>query len=126
MTAVTHLARPIFGIRARRLLGARGLARAVVTIVLILQVYPLFWILTASLRTRSSFESDNSFSLPTHLTLANFARAFREGDIPTFMVNSAFVTITSDILIVALGMMGAFAVAVLGFRFSRSVLALFL
>jgi raffinose/stachyose/melibiose transport system permease protein len=94
--------------------------------VLALQIYPLFWIVTTSLKTQASFASSNAFALPTHITFSNFARAFREGDIPRFMMNSAIVTAGSDVLIVVLGMMAAYAIHVLGFRFSKVVLAMFL
>jgi raffinose/stachyose/melibiose transport system permease protein len=101
-------------------------AKILVIAVLVLQIYPLFWIVTTSLKTQTAFAGSNPFALPTHITFANFARAFREGDIPRFMLNSAIVTAGSDLLIVILGMMAAYAIYVLGFRFSRLVLALFL
>ncbi len=127
MTAIASRGAPaLFLTRSARMFGARRLSQILVSLVLLLQLYPLFWIITASLRTARSFETQNPFSVPTHLTLSNFSRAFREGDIPRFMLNSAIVTLSSDLLIVVLGMMGAYAIAVLGFRFSRAVLALFL
>ncbi len=94
--------------------------------VLIVQVYPLFWIVTTSLKTQNSFAGSNAFSLPVHVTFQNYVRAFNDGDIPRFLFNSVVVTAASDVLIVALGMMAAFAIHVLGFRLSKLVLAMFL
>jgi raffinose/stachyose/melibiose transport system permease protein len=97
-----------------------------VGLILIVQVYPLFWIVVTSLRPARSFASGNAFAIPAHLTLANFERAFQLGDLPRFVWNSMVVTVSSDIVIVIAGMMGAYAIQVLGFRFSRVVLGIFL
>jgi raffinose/stachyose/melibiose transport system permease protein len=102
------------------------LSKVLVVAVLVLQIYPLFWIVTTSVKTQTSFASSNAFALPSHITFSNFARAFHEGDIPRFMLNSAIVTVGSDVLIVLFGMMAAYAIYVLGFRLSKAVLALFL
>jgi raffinose/stachyose/melibiose transport system permease protein len=101
-------------------------SKILVFIVLVLQIYPLFWIITASLKTGASFADSNAFSLPVHMTFQNYARAFNEADLPRFLINSLVVTTASDVLIVALGMMAAYAIQVLGFPFSKLVLAMFL
>ncbi|WP_326595871.1 carbohydrate ABC transporter permease [Streptomyces sp. NBC_01803] len=115
--------RPVSHANATR---ARLLSRVLVVLVLLLQVYPFFWIVSTSLRPAESFASDNAFAPPTDVTLDNFSRAFEQGDIPRFLLNSAIVTVASNVLIVVLGMMGAYAIQVLGFRLSRAVLAFFL
>ncbi|WP_167504034.1 carbohydrate ABC transporter permease [Streptomyces malaysiensis] len=114
--------------RIRRLpaFTAPRLSKVLVTLVLLLQVYPFFWLVTTSLRPAQDFASGNPLAVTTHPTLANFSRAFVNGDIPSFLFNSALITVVSDILIVVLGMMGAYALQVLGFRYSRTVLGLFL
>jgi raffinose/stachyose/melibiose transport system permease protein len=110
----------------RRFFTAPRLSRVLVTVVLILQVYPFFWLITTSLRPAREFASGNALAVTTHPTLQNFSRAFDNGDIPRFLFNSALITGVSDLLIVVLGMMSAYALQVLGFRLSRLVLGLFL
>ncbi|MEU6611943.1 carbohydrate ABC transporter permease [Streptomyces shenzhenensis] len=106
--------------------SASRLSKALVTLVLLLQVYPFFWLVTTSLRPAKDFAAGNPLAVTTHPILDNFARAFDNGDIPRFLLNSALITGVSDLLIVVLGMMGAYALQVIGFRFSRLVLGLFL
>jgi len=118
--------RPPVGPVRRWFRPSHKLSKIFVAAVLVLQIYPLFWILTTSVKTQQSFAASNAFALPSHITFSNFARAFREGDIPRFMMNSAIVTAASDVLIVLFGMMAAYAIYVLGFRFSKLVLGLFL
>ena len=112
--------------RHRWLRPSHRLSKLLVAAVLLVQVYPLFWIVTTSLKTQNSFAGSNAFSLPVHITFQNYVRAFNDGDIPRFLLNSTVVTAASDVLIVALGMMAAFAIHVLGFRLSKLVLAIFL
>jgi len=70
MTAIASRGAPaLFLTRSARMFGARRLSQILVSLVLLLQLYPLFWIITASLRTARSFETQNPFSVPTHLTL---------------------------------------------------------
>ncbi|WP_329378553.1 carbohydrate ABC transporter permease [Streptomyces sp. NBC_01716] len=112
--------------RRMRLFTAPHLSKILITLVLLLQVYPFFWLVTTSLRPAKDFASGNPLAVTTSPTLDNLTRAFENGDIPRFLLNSALITVVADILIVVLGMMGAYALQVLGFRFSRLVLGLFL
>jgi raffinose/stachyose/melibiose transport system permease protein len=112
--------------RHRRLELARAFSTALVVLIVIIQVYPLVWLIVTSLRPAGEFASGNSFGIPSSLTLDNYVRAFELADLGRFILNSLIVTGVSSLLIVLLGMMGAFAVQVLGFRGSRIVLGLFL
>lgn len=112
--------------RRKRLRKAQVLHRVLLGVVLLIQVYPFFWLLLTSVRTSEDFASNNPFGLPTSFTLDNFARAFEQGDIGTYIINSAIVTIGACLLIAVCGMMGAYAIQVLGFRGSGAVRVLFL
>ncbi|MBA4863743.1 carbohydrate ABC transporter permease [Streptomyces sp. PSKA54] len=104
----------------------RVLSRVIVLAIAVVQVYPLVWLFLTSVRDEQDFASGNPFGLPTSFTLDNYARAFGQGDIGTYILNSLIVTAGADVLIVVCGMMGAYAIEVLGFRFSNAVRALFL
>ncbi len=112
--------------RRRRLDIARSFSTALVALIVVVQVYPLVWLIVTSLRPAGEFASGNSFGLPSSLTLDNYVRAFEMADLGRFILNSLIVTGVSSVLIVILGMMGAYAVQVLGFRGSRIVLGVFL
>ncbi|SMG45102.1 carbohydrate ABC transporter permease [Agreia pratensis] len=98
----------------------------IVTLIVIVQVYPLAWLFITSLRTEKDFAGGNPFALPTTVTFDNYARAFATGNLGLNILNSFIVTVGSIVVIVFLGMMGAYALQVLGFRFSKLVRALFL
>jgi raffinose/stachyose/melibiose transport system permease protein len=110
----------------RRVKPFRLLSRLLVAIIVVVQVYPLVWLFLTSLRTERDFTEGNPFALPSSITFDNYARAFKVGNLGLNMVNSLIVTMGANLLIVALGMMGAYALTVLGFRRSGAVRALFL
>jgi len=111
----------------RRPLNLQGkITGIIVALIVIVQVYPLAWLFITSLRTEQDFAGGNPFALPTQVTFDNYARAFTTGNLGLNILNSFIVTVGSIIVIVFLGMMGAYALQVLGFRFSKLVRALFL
>lgn len=102
------------------------ISRILIAAVLLLQVYPFIWLIQTSLRDAASFGSANPFSIPTSLTLDNFARAFAQGNLLQNIANSFIVTAGACLLLVICGMMGAYAIHVLGFKGSNLVRGLFL
>lgn len=104
----------------------RTLLTVTIILIVIVQVYPLAWLLITSFRTASDFAGGNPFAFPTEFTLENYGRAFATGNLGLNIVNSLIVTLGASLLIVVAGMMAAYALQVLGFRFSGFVRALFL
>ena len=104
----------------------RTLIRVTVAIIVVVQVYPLAWLFISSVRTPQDFASGHPFALPSEITFENYTRAFGTGNLGLNMVNSLIVTLGSSALIVLLGMMAAYALQVLGFRFSGLVRVIFL
>ena len=112
--------------RRRRLRTAQIIYRVLLASVLVIQVYPLIWLILTSVRSPEDFASSNPFGLPGSFTLDNFTRAFEQGQIPTYIMNSAIVTVGACALITVCGMMGAYAIQVLGFRGAKIVRSIFL
>lgn len=104
----------------------RTLLNVTVLLIVIVQVYPLVWLLLTSFRTAEDFAGGNPFGIPTEFTLENYGRAFEAGNLGLNVINSLIVTLGSSALIVLAGMMAAYALQVLGFRLSGFVRALFL
>lgn len=112
--------------RSHRLRVHRTLLTVTVVLVVIVQVYPLAWLFLTSFRTASDFAGGDPFAIPTEFTLDNYTRAFETGNLWLNIVNSLIVTLGASVLIVVAGMMAAYALQVLGFRFSALVRSLFL
>jgi len=118
--------RPAPAHRRRRLNVHRTLASVIIALIVVVQVYPLAWLFLTSVRTERDFAAGNPFALPSEVTFENYARAFETGNLWLNILNSLIVTLGANALIVLLGMMAAFALQVLGFRFSGFVRGLFL
>lgn len=112
--------------RTPRLRVQRTLLTITVVLIVIVQVYPLAWLFLTSFRTASDFAGGDPFAIPSEFTLDNYTRAFETGNLWLNIVNSLIVTLGASILIVVAGMMAAYALQVLGFRFSNLVRSLFL
>lgn len=104
----------------------RAFSQVIILLIVLVQVYPLVWILLTALRPAQEFAAGNPFALPSVITFENFERAFAQGNLGHYLLNSAIVTLAADALIVILGMMAAYAIQVLGFRHSRLVLGFFI
>lgn len=109
-----------------RLRAQRTLLTVTIVLIVLVQIYPLAWLFLTSFRTAADFAGGNPFALPSEFTLENYGRAFATGNLGLNIVNSLIVTLGSSVLIVVAGMMAAFALQVLGFRFSGMVRGLFL
>lgn len=112
--------------KPKRLRIQRMLLTATIVLVVVVQVYPMAWLFLTSFRTAQDFASGNPFALPSEFTLENYSRAFATGNLWLNILNSLIVTLGASVLIVIAGMMAAFALQVLGFRFSGVVRGLFL
>jgi raffinose/stachyose/melibiose transport system permease protein len=102
------------------------LARLLISVIVVVQLYPLLWLFLTSLKTNREFAEGNPFALPHALTFDNYRRAFGVGNLGLNLFNSLVVTTGANILIVVFGMMGAYALTVLGFRFSGIARAVFM
>lgn len=109
-----------------RVRAQRTLLTVTVVAIVVMQVYPLVWLLLTSFRTAADFAGGNPFALPSSFTLENYGRAFSTGNLWLNIANSFIVTAGASVLIVVAGMMAAYALQVLGFRFSGLVRGLFL
>ncbi|MCJ1703813.1 carbohydrate ABC transporter permease [Rathayibacter sp. VKM Ac-2926] len=112
--------------RSPRLRVQRTLLTVTIVAIVLVQVYPLAWLFLTSFRTAADFAGGDPFALPSAVTLENYSRAFATGNLGLNIVNSLIVTLGASAVIVVAGMMAAFALQVLGFRFSRLVRSLFL
>ncbi|WP_284980485.1 carbohydrate ABC transporter permease [Arthrobacter sp. efr-133-TYG-118] len=104
----------------------RSLSRVLIVLIVVVQVYPLAWLFLTSLRNEHDFATGDPFALPSSISFDNYVRAFQTGNLGQNILNSFIVTMGANLLIVLLGMMAAYALQVLGFRFSKFVRGLFL
>ncbi len=84
---------------------------------------PLVWMMLSSFKTQGQI-FDSPFSLPTSIDFGNWSRAWDEGNLGQYAVNSIVVTTVSVFAILIFGAMAAFALSRLKFRMRGALLAL--
>ena len=87
-------------------------------------IYPLFWILSNSLKTNKEFYN-NTFSLPGHPEIGNYLQAWKEG-ISLYYLNSIIVTVITVILILLVSTLAAYAVTRFPFKYKKILLGILL
>jgi raffinose/stachyose/melibiose transport system permease protein len=98
----------------------------VVALLLLIEIYPLFWMFINSLKSSQEFISSPSWALPTEWHWENYTVAWDQGDLATTIRNSLLATIPSLILIVLLGVAAGFALEVMVWKGRNTVLLLVL
>ena len=107
--------------RAGRLLGHRQRARLGVNVVMIiitlLLVLPLWYVLNNAFKVEQEILRQPLVLLPSTATLANVVRAFTAMNYPLRFMNSVVILVLSCVLLVTLGTLAAFGIAMARSRF---------
>ena len=92
---------------------------------LIIQAYPIFWLLLAAFRSNMELLTE-PFSLPKSLSMENFVTIFTTSHVLTYIKNSAIISVITLTFIVILSSMASFAIAKMKFRGRKKVYRYFL
>lgn len=87
--------------------------------------YPVFYMLSTSLRTEESFRTGNSFLPPLSPTLENYATVLRSG-FGLYFLNTVFVVVVSVFLIVATSLLASYVIARVRSRVVQAIFNVFL
>lgn len=124
----TTSARSPRAVRARALRAfMRALPlRLLIGALLVIEIYPLVWLVLGSLKTQNEFLTQPSWALPTTLDFGNYVEAWTAGNMAIYTRNSLLATIPSLALIIVLGVAAGFALEVLVWKGRNKVLLAFL
>lgn len=110
------------GPRQVRKLTQKTITRVIILLILVVEIYPLFWLLSSSFKGENEFVTKPLWTLPSSLHFSNYASAWNIAHLPTYALNSITVTLTSVFLILALGCGAGFALQVMIFKGRTGVL----
>lgn len=97
-----------------------------IIIFVLVEVYPIFWILMSSVKSTEEFALSASYALPTGIHVSNYFDAWNRGHMNTYFKNSALVTIVSLIFIVIFSTTSSFALTKMRWKFRDKVMKIFL
>lgn len=86
------------------------LVKIFIFILVIVETYPIFWMLTAALKKPAEFVSKPAYALPDGFYFQNFVDAWTRGNMGLFFKNSVINTFVALIFIVIFSMTIGFAV----------------
>jgi len=118
--------RPVRAHRGWRQRLRRAPLAVITALLLIVEVYPLIWLLLGSLKTQDEFMNRPTWALPLNWgNFSNYVTAWRAG-ISRNLLNSVIAVFPSLAIIIVFGVAAGFALEVMVWKGRRTVLMLFL
>lgn len=93
---------------------------AILLVMVFIQLYPIFWIFTSSIKPASEHLENPPYALPHMPTLKNYI-SLLDSSIPTYFKNSIIVTAITLIGIVILGALAAYPLSKMEFKGRRII-----
>jgi raffinose/stachyose/melibiose transport system permease protein len=85
--------------------------QALLWIYFLISVYPLFWMVSYSLKNNEQIFVTNPFGIPLHLHFENYVHAWEQFSVPRYFINSVVVSTISTAGILLLSVMFSYTVA---------------
>ncbi|MCQ2427875.1 MAG: carbohydrate ABC transporter permease, partial [Clostridia bacterium] len=85
-------------------------------VVAIAVIFPFYWMINSSLKTRAEYELSSPTFFPKDIRFSNYVDAFNAGNLGTLFLNTMFVGVVSTLLSLVITVLTAFALARLEFR----------
>ena len=102
-----------------KLKPGRTLIYLILCIYAVIQLFPLFWLVTFSLKDNNQIFGDNIIGLPDPWVFENYAEALKNAKVGIYVLNSLIVTGTTIILTIIISTMAAYAIARMKWQFSN-------
>lgn len=111
--------------RRRTAFWRRLPARILIALLVIVEGYPIVWLILGSFKSQNEFFSRPTWALPEHFGLRNYTEALQTANFAHNLLNSFVVVIPSLVLMITLGVAAAFALEVLVWKGRNAVLLTF-
>lgn len=98
----------------------------VLALVALIQLFPLYWMVTLALKNNNEIYGDNLIGLPHSWEWGNFLKAIQKGNIGQYFFNSILVTGVTIVLTLLLASMVTYAVVRLRFKAGKVVYGVFI
>src|SRR6266700_5506103 len=94
-------------------------------LLLVVEIYPLLWLLLSSFKTNDEFSQGTFWAIPSGLDWQNYAQAWTSG-MGTYFLNSILTVFPALLLILVISLAASFALEVMKWRGNNLVLLDFL
>ena len=100
-----------FDRRRLRKAGSRGGFSLLMTVFVVVSLFPFYWIVITSLKSNAVLAQGTTSLLPGHITFSNYIDDFTQQDFLRPLLNSAIVCISATILTVIIASMAGYALS---------------
>ncbi|MDD3218753.1 MAG: carbohydrate ABC transporter permease [Lachnospiraceae bacterium] len=91
-------------------------------LLLVIQVYPIFYVITSSMKTTDDFRQLASYALPSHFNIDNYIKVFTTSSMVTYFKNSIIITVGVLVPLLIISFMAGFALSKIKFRGNKKIL----
>ncbi len=92
----------------------------------ITSLFPIYWLISFSLKNNSEIFGGNIAGLPKHFIWKNYSQAFSGGKVGTYLFNSTFVTGLTILLTIVVATMSTYAMIRMKWKFQKVSMSLML
>ncbi|MBE5815989.1 MAG: carbohydrate ABC transporter permease [Clostridiales bacterium] len=97
------------------------LVYAVLIIWAFVSLFPVYWMLTFSLKNNAEIFGENVIGLPKYWVWENYTRALNVGNMPRYFVNSIVVTVATILITLITSVMASYALTRLKWKGSKTM-----
>ncbi len=93
--------------------------------VAVIQIFPLYWLITFSLKSNVEIFGDNVIGLPQHWRFENYTEALTKSSLIRYFFNSVFYSAVTVLVVGLLSAMAAYAIARMYWKKRNTVFTIF-
>ncbi len=93
----------------RKITWRSVVAFAILVIWALISLFPVYWMLTFSLKTNPEIFGENVMGLPKYWVWANYDRALNTGNMPRYFLNSLIVAVSTILITLVASVMATYA-----------------
>jgi ABC-type sugar transport system, permease component len=92
----------------------------------VIQIFPLYWLITFSLKNNSEIFGGNLIGLPEKFLWDNYGKAIVNANVGVYFVNSVIITAVTIFLTVIISLMASYALVRMKWKFRNTTMLLFM
>ena len=97
------------------------LSYVVLVLWALISVFPVYWMLTFSLKTNEEIFGENVIGLPKYWVWENYTRAMNTGNMPLYFLNSVIVAVSTIVITLLASVMATYAITRLDWKGRKSM-----
>ncbi|NLJ88283.1 MAG: carbohydrate ABC transporter permease [Epulopiscium sp.] len=107
-------------------IGTSGIVYSLLFIWAAIQIFPIYWLFTFSLKSNSEIFGGNALGLPKEWMWQNYEKALVTGKVGLYFFNSIIVTGATILITIVVSLMASYALTRMNFKLKRPMNAFYM